>query len=1219
MTSNKLDEPTMTIRTLFDPSREIDRTIEKVISYGASQENRLKTEISEYWVTDSIEEQLGKLLEKMQLAMEAGGENEIGVWVSGFYGSGKSSFTKYFGLSFDSSVSVEGVPFIKHLQNRLRTAQVKALLPSVVSKFPSAVVMLDLASEMLAGATKEDVSTVLYYKVLQWAGYSRNLKVAALERKLEKDGRYDEFKEKIQAALPDLTWKELQNDPLIVDGLVPQAAHDMYPELFPTPTSFSSNIEDFFKFENERVKEMIDLVREKSGCDHIIFIIDEVGQYIAASDNLILNLDGLAKNLKGIGDGKVWIITTAQQTLTEDDPRAALNSDKLYKLKDRFPIQIDLIADDIKEICYRRLLGKSPQGSEQLSRLFDEHGQALRFNTKLQDAKYYDSDFTKEDFINLYPFLPAHFDILLNLLGNLAKSTGGIGLRSSIKVIQDILIEQEGNRTPAADQPIGWLATTVTMFDSLDKDIRRASPHTHHAVMTTLIRCHGSRVKEEVAKSIAVLQVLNNLPVTVKNIAALMHPSVAHSSRFDEVQSAVQEMLNDPLIPLGEKDGTLHFLSEKLREIEEERGKIALRSLEMRRIFSEALKETFDPLPKVTIHSTLSVTAGFKLQSGSSASSLAGEREPVQMILHFVNPAHYDTEKTQLTQESTGRTCQNNIYLLTREVDALNNIVGEIYRCEEIVSKYRNDPDKEVKEYCTNQATRAETLKRSQLIPQLTQALSHGSFVFRGKITAVSALDQNLHEAAKRILADAAGEIFNRYSEAPVRVDTSLAEKFLRTATNLSAITSAIDPLNLIEISGGQPRFNSAQKAVVSIRDFIERNGTVDGKRLSSYFKEPPFGWSPDTLRYILAAMLVFGEIKLKISGREVTTTGQQAIDALKTNRSFDNVGVALRDERPSNETLMRAAARLTDLIGDSVLPLEQEISKVTAKHLPVFQHEYAPLAERLSALSAAGADRVRTMNQTIADVLLTDASDASQRFGAEESVLYDSLKWARELKRALDAGLETTVQELQTHRREIESLPGTGIPGELRDSLAEQLELVSQRLAQESFYQNSADLNSSLTSIKARVKQSVDALAEQQRSRLRQGVGDLQLLPEWQELTQEEQDNSTAELESMQTEVPSTISGLKQLLARDYDLTTRLSELKESIRQNGQERIRQRLEEERSKAPTGDPGKLRRSIPISLKLTTNEQLDELIRLLHEIRSQSSLYAEIELTFDIQE
>src|SRR5207342_1484430 len=114
-----------------------------------------------------------------------------------------------------------------------------------------------------------------------------------------------------------------------------------------------------------------------------------------------------------------------QQTLTEDDPRAALNSPELFKLSARFPIQIDLESSDIKEICHRRLLGKSVEGDKILGDCFDKHGQALRHNTKLQDAKYYDADFDRQTFINLYPFLPAHFDILLHLLGALAKSTGG--------------------------------------------------------------------------------------------------------------------------------------------------------------------------------------------------------------------------------------------------------------------------------------------------------------------------------------------------------------------------------------------------------------------------------------------------------------------------------------------------------------------------------------------------------------------------------------------------------------------------------------------------------------------------------------------------------------------------------------------------------------------------------------------------------------------------
>ncbi len=116
---------------------------------------------------------------------------------------------------------------------------------------------------------------------------------------------------------------------------------------------------------------MLAIVRRHSGKQHVLFVVDEVGQYVSERKHLILNLQGLAENLKNIGDGKAWIVATAQQTLTEDDPRAALNSPELYKLKDRFPIQIDLESSDIKEICRRRLLGKSADGEQALGELFD--------------------------------------------------------------------------------------------------------------------------------------------------------------------------------------------------------------------------------------------------------------------------------------------------------------------------------------------------------------------------------------------------------------------------------------------------------------------------------------------------------------------------------------------------------------------------------------------------------------------------------------------------------------------------------------------------------------------------------------------------------------------------------------------------------------------------------------------------------------------------------
>jgi len=176
-------------------------------------------------------------------------------------------------------------------------------------------------------------------------------------------------------------------------------------------------------------------------------------------------------------------------------------------------------------------------------------------------------------------------------------------------------------------------------------------------------------------------------------------------------------------------------------------------------------------------------------------------------------------------------------------------------------------------------------------------------------------------------LANVAGQVFDRYAEAPERVATDTAEKFLKVA-NPAAISSSLDPLGLVQSAGGRAGFRTDHKAMISIRDYIDKSGVVDGKRLLDHFSSDPFGWSQDTTRYILAAMLMAGEIKLKVSGREVTAAGQRAIDALKTNNSFKTIRCVTqrraslqRNSWSSCRTLDRACAVTT------VIPLEQEIA----------------------------------------------------------------------------------------------------------------------------------------------------------------------------------------------------------------------------------------------------------------------------------------------------
>lgn len=1223
----------MQIKQLFDPSKDIYRTIEKVISYGISQEERLKKEITEYVVTDSIDEQFNKLLLKMQAAMDAGGENEVGVWVSGFYGSGKSSFTKYLGLAFDDRIRIDGVSFQQHLQDRLKRVTTRQLLSTVSKRFPAAVLLLDLASEQLAGATMEEVSTVLFYKVLQWAGYSRNLKVAALERRLRKEGRYDEFLRLFEEATGGEPWARYRDDDLVVDSLVPGIAHQLYPHLFKTETAFSTEASQIVVFENDRVKEMLAIAREASGRDYIVFILDEVGQYVGSRQELILNLDGLSKNLKALGEGKVWFIGTAQQTLTEDNASAALNSPQLFKLKDRFPIQIALEANDIKEICFTRLLGKSPQGALTLGALFDQHGQSLRHHTKLEDARAFGADFDRKTFVDLYPFLPAHFDILLHLLGALARSTGGIGLRSAIKVIQDVLIESEVGRTPVAEQSVGWLATTVTLFDALEKDIQRAFPNLHKPVQEVCRnRFAHSPLHHQVAKTVAILQILGNLPVTRQNVASLMHNGVASANRADDVGRAIEELISDRYVPFGEQDGQLRFFSEKLNNVEQERSQIPLRAVELKRIANAALTEVYAPLPSTQLQGSLSVSTGLKAQTVSGTpAALAGDRNTIQTLVDLVEPKDYEGVRTRLQDESRPISARYQVYLIGRTAPEIDELAADIFRCREIANKYRNDPDQEVKDYCTGQMDRATRLE-GELQRLIRRSLLQGSFVFRGQVTAVEALAPDLLDAARKHLAGVAEQVFERYAEAPVRAGTDLAERFLRIG-NLSAITSPLDPLGLVQIKAGKPSVRVDHKALVSIRDAVERAGLIEGKGLTERFAEAPFGWSADTLRYLVAALLVAGVVKLKVAGREVTVNGQQAVEALKTNNSFKAVGLSLREDRPSMEMLALAGERLTELSGEMVVPLEDDISKATIRLFPGLQQRYAPLAEKLKGLGLPGVDRLDMLAREITDVLLTDASDAPQRLGKAESPLFASLKWAAELRNALEQGLEATVRELRVLRELVDHLPATAELASLKADLAEPFAQMDAQLAQDEGYRAAADLNSRLTALRARIRDAAQALLAAQGDRLKLSAQDLQRVPEWGELTLQEQQGMLAELDKLVLTVEPDAQGLRRLVNQDSVVQRQVQDAKVRIERLGRERIQARLKAEEEQIQdddepegTGDvddppPVKpaVRRSVKAAGRITSLTDLDALIHDLQRLRGELRYAHAFELSLKVED
>lgn len=1194
------------IQSVFAKSDQLDRRIEKVIQYDMRSADQLRQEVSEYVVTDNIRHNFEKLLDLIDRGIETG-SNEVGVWVSGFYGSGKSSFTKYFGFALDQDRKIDGKPFLKHMQDRFKSKQIQQRLSTVAKRHDPTVIMLDLASEQLTGANMAEISSVLYAKVMQWAGYSRDRKIAYLELKLEQDEKMEAFEAEIEQ-LAGQTWSQIKNQPLAANSLASRLAYEFYPNLFEDKNDFKSlNVDEMIN-ERERAERMIELIRQRSGKENIIFILDEVGQYVASKDSLILNLQGLAQNLKALGGGKVWIIATAQQTLTEDDPRARVNSAKLFKLKDRFPVGIDLEASDIREICYKRLLGKSAKGEETLKDLYSDHGQKLRRQTKLENASVYeDSTLDEDTFFRLYPFLPQHFKLLLELLGRLSKSTGGTGLRSAIKVVQDVLIDPD--RMPEgtevlARRPLGTLANTVTFYDTLRRDIERSFPHVVKGV-TDVISAYGPKSTEaKVAKTVSILQIVENCPATRSNVAALMHPNINVGSQQDSVEEAVEALIRDNSIRINEVDDELQFLSEKVVDLEEQRQEFVSSVREHQRIRNEKVKEIFTPAPSASVHGAKTVRTGLKLQTRAGVVSIDGSGEEIQLVVDFVEESRYESAKTEYTQASTQKHNVNTIYLLAHDPE-VDDLIDEIYRCERIFEQNRDQKtDKEVSDYLNGQRERAKKQRR-EMERKLKEGMRQGSFIFRGRPTAVESLASDFKPATQKQLSEAGQEVFSKYNQAPMNPMSTLPENFLKA--DLKSIKGEDDPLGLVQSNG---QIDTSHDALRSILDFLRKRGQVDGRQLQDEFTEAPYGWTKDTLRYLVAALLVSSEVKLRVGGEDVTVRNTTAVENLKSNRSFKRIGVSLREQDITNEQLDLASSRLVELTGEDVMPLEEEIDATVSEFFPRYQQDYASIPAQLQSYNLPGAERAQDLLDSLSEVVKGSAADAAARLGSEEARLVDDLKWVRQVKQSLAGNnVGEDVKQANEYLTGIPDLPSVGAITKLKQDTREPREQINQILDRENFYEHIADLQSHLTTIEGRIEAATEKVRETHRDRLEKERQRLQDVPEWVRMDTDDQSRLSEELDEVGFDIPPGLHGLQQFTRARVEIDEAFRRIEEEIRELGRKEVEYQ--------PSGGDGEVKeRIVPFDQfpkEFSSVEDIDRVIDALEQLKDELNQYETIVL------
>ena len=1142
-----------TIRDIFSTSRPIDRPIEKVIDYYATEQRRLLMEVEEYEVTENVERNFRRFLDVFGAGVSTGQVTETSIWVSGFYGSGKSSFTKYLGFALDPARMVEGRPFLDLLAERIGRPDVRQELKTLAARHPVAVIMLDLGAEQLATSSTTSISTVLYWKVLQWAGYSKEQKVAQLELRLERDGRLDDFRRAHEEAFRGQAWDSIHNDAMVAVPHADRLAPTFYPQEFPQPGDFSKLRFTMATDLRDLTDEMITLVQRKSGRQNVLFLIDEAGQYVAPRGELILNLDGLARNVKELGQGRAWIVATGQQTLTEIVEKAAYNSAELNKLRDRFPIAIELDARDIREITWKRLLSKSSTGERILSELYRRHGQALITNTRLAGTALFKGELDEQSFVRLYPFLPQHFDLLMELVRTLARTTGGIGLRSAIRVIQDVLVDTSRALPPGtlllADNPLGRLATVDQFYDTLRADINKVLPHVVTGVDHVATAFPGDELALRVAKAVGALQPIENFPRTAEHIAALLYRQVGDPPNVDAVGEVVRRLRDVKQLGLVDdpQAGGLAFLSDTLKPIKGERDAYNPTGAEVNLLRSRMLGVLFETQPTVKLGGEKTVKAGVQI----GHAPIIGDDDEVQFRLEIVGGGAWEQRRTDLLADTIGAPeWRAAIAWLMRPDDAVEDVLVEALRSRRVLQKRaESEADRDVAQYLRSERRAADSYEeRARAIYR--DALRQGTLIFRGNPTPASSAGATIDTAARKVLQEAAAAIYPQYHLVPIRPGTDLAAKFLGVE-RLDRMPREHDPLGLVGAVGGKPRVDMSNGALAeALRVFSEKlrdagTGRLQGNSIQDLFAAAPYGWSKDATRYIFAALLVAGEVVLHTASGTVQTSGPAAAEAVRSAVNFNKAGVSLRDSRPDNDALDRASRRLEDLLGTMVLPLENEISAAARDNLPRLLAPLTALSAELRLLGLAGVERAQGLLDTAQALQGQDGAAAIGVLGEPECAFPDDLKWARHANAALGNGAGRDIEAARGVIREADDLEG--LFPDVRLVEPDERDTLKDVLSSQEFYTRLADLRG----VAPRVRDRAAALYRDRRilyeADLIAARKGLEALPDWSRLTDEDRTELMARLD---VDVPAEPASseelrlLRTLLVRRTGLAGRLQEL---------------------------------------------------------------------------
>jgi hypothetical protein len=985
----------MPIRDLF--VHDITRDIPPVVYFHDLDPNKVRSEVDEYIVTggfpdghpgkklvpDGIHEQYVRLLDGLvaELSQPNGGTSP-GCWVSGFFGSGKSSFAKLFALALDGFELADGTPLADRWLARDQTPKAEELrrawarLHETLGTRPIAVVF-DVGAVAKDG---EHVHAAVVRQVQARLGYARDEVVAREEIKLERDGLRERFLALAQE-VHHRPWSELVGQARVARHFS-VVMHRLDPVAYQAPLEWMERHSGGIgraQSADEAVGDLQHMLETRAAGRTLFVVVDEVSQYVISGDDRIGKLQAFVELLGARLRGAAWLVALGQQKLEED---AASKTD-LPKLKDRFPkrLRVHLDPANIRDVVHQRLLRKRPAQEGVVRHLFKTHRAAIEAHA------LGGSTLSEDEFVATYPLLPSYVDLLLRITSAIRRSSRAQADDHEIRGLLQLLGEVFRTRGHA-DRDLGVL---VCIDDIYEVQRTALDSETQQSMNRVLNQCGDDPLYARVAKAVALLQLVQDESVAGTGgtdallVTKALFDRVDAGDRTEAVFQALEAMRRQNLLGYSERTG-YKIQSSAAEEWERERRDIDVSAEQIGELVRAELTDLVkDPDKPRFKGQPFPVAARFSDDAVVQDVPLVDARDPAALVFDFRWVR--DASDATWTRRSGETALLNRIVWVAASVAGLKAAAEELGKSLGMLRKlepsYKTNtllPGRKML-YLQEEGRKDELLGR--LRKEVDAAWTHGAMYFRGR----------------KFPADEFGATFAQAAlAAGVRLLPDLFPEFVPTQVSPSELALLVpDPLpapstkflggelGLLDTDRGRYVATCAGVVPQRVEAAIQADKGLPGTLVLAKFGAPPYGWNTGVVKAAIAALLRASRIRVTLEdGTAVTSIKDAGVpDLFDKDRAFrratyfpagdDVIGTPMRNK--IRKFLESAFGDPIDATNEAIADVVGTKFPTVADRLHEVQRRIAKLVRRppdvpgLAALEPALAACVRRSRNTQATV----------------------------------------------------------------------------------------------------------------------------------------------------------------------------------------------------------------------------------------------------------